>query len=212
MNGSDCLLVISHPDDDAIFAGALQAYLSAARWSVVCATYTADDDRGRELLAWQRAQGTDPSRIHFLGFLDDREDRERQRCSFEEGLADALTRLRLQPSLIVTHNARGEYEHPHHIATHGAALKSYPDAACLAFGFGVCKADLSLPSPGKRAEVTRYYPSQAASIRRTARSTERFVWLRRPQPPIRPDDAPLFEQLRALEADASSGQRRQRRD
>jgi LmbE family N-acetylglucosaminyl deacetylase len=202
--GGDCLLVISHPDDDAIFAGALQAYLSAARWSVVCATYTADDPRGRELLAWQRALGTDPERIHFLGFADDREDRERQCCSFEGGLTDALAQLRLRPSLVVTHNARGEYDHPHHVAVHGAAMKSYPDTACLAFGFGVCDADLTLPSPGKRAEVTRYYPSQAASIRRTARSTERFLWLRRPRPPIRADDAPLFEQLRALEVDASS--------
>ncbi len=207
MAGGECLLVVSHPDDDAIFAGALQAHLSAARWSVVCVTHTADSVRGGELIAWQRALGTDPTRIHFLGFADAQEDWQQRRCSFTDSdIAAALLRLRMQPSLVVTHNARGEYGHPHHVATHLAARQAYPDAPCLAFGFGVCHADISTPSPGKRAEVARYYPSQATSIRRTARSSERFLWLRRPQQPVDAADVRVFEQLRTLEGRLSNGQ------
>lgn len=171
------LLVVGHPDDDAIFAGELQTRLSDFRWSVVCVTHSADDDRGRELLDWQRSLGTPPSRIHFLGLPDDANDYRRGQCSIDTTTLERnLRALGLRPCLVVTHGERGEYGHPHHRLTHEVVRAVFPDCRRLHFSYGRGRADVILTCPGKAERVKRHFPSQAAVVDRYAARKERFVW------------------------------------
>lgn len=179
---ADCLLAVAHPDDDAIFAGELQRRLLGERWSVVCLTYTADSPRGRELHSWQSSLGTDPARIHFLAQPDHAADWPARRSSINAATAAAALRaLDLSPTLIVTHNRRGEYGHPHHILVHELIAAAFPTTPRLCFGMGL-SPDLTLPCLDKLSQLERHYPSQAAAIQRVARPNESFVWEVPPSP------------------------------
>ncbi len=179
------LLLVAHPDDDAIFAGELQRRAARHRFTVVVATHAAESARAAEVRAWQSRLGTDPRRIRFLGFPDDREDRRQARCSIADAdVASRLRALRLRPSLLVTHNEIGEYHHPHHLLVHRVATQVYRDVPRLEFGHGLAHADLALPCPPEKwSEVAAAYPSQASVIATFARSDESFV--------ARPDAAVL---------------------
>ncbi len=171
-----CLLVVSHPDDDAIFAGELQSRMAAA-WTVVVVTHSPDSDRGRELLSWQVSLGTDPGRVHFLGYRDEPSDWEQRCCSLDEAaVADDLKSLGLQPDLVVTHNHRAEYGHPHHRLVHRVTRRVFQEVPALLFAMGLGHVDLTVPCPGKRDVLRRYFPSQAEAIARVARPVESFAW------------------------------------
>lgn len=173
---ADCLLAVAHPDDDAIFAGELQRRLRGERWSVVCLTYTAESPRGREMLSWQTSLGTDPARIHFLAQPDPATDWPSRRSTIDPtAAADSLRALKLSPALIVTHNRRGEYGHPHHVLVHDLIAAAFPTTPRLCFGMGL-DADLKLPCPDKRPQLERHYPSQVTAVQRVARATETFHW------------------------------------
>jgi len=188
---SSCLLVVSHPDDDALFASQLQARLSIATWSIVCVPREREDERANELLAWQATLGTDPANVHFLGYPDDPEDWRQRRCGIEQSeLESDLAGLSLAPDLVVTHNHCGEYGHPHHLATHRAVVRVYSDRPILVFGMGLDAFDLTLPCPDKPRTLRRFFPSQRRAIGKLARTRERFAWYRpasRPAPPLAAD-------------------------
>lgn len=94
------LVLHAHPDDELLFAGALMASRPDWEWQTVCLT------NGR------------PYSGLSLGFPD-----EWRILSRSEYLAwrDAVKGLGLTPDLVVTHNAMGEYGHPHHMAVHAIA-------------------------------------------------------------------------------------------
>lgn len=171
------LLVVAHPDDDAIFAGALQRRAARHTWTVVCMTHAEGSPRAQELRAWQASLGTDPARVRFLGHPDDPEDRRQGRCSIDPAaVVRGLRALRARPALLVTHNAAGEYGHPHHVLVHRAALEAYPRVPRLLFGQGLASADLELPcDDAKWSAVAAAYPSQASVVATFARPAEAFV-------------------------------------
>ncbi|MFO0934282.1 MAG: DEAD/DEAH box helicase [Planctomycetota bacterium] len=173
-----CLLFVAHPDDDAIFAGALQrrATDAGATFTVVCLTHADGSPRAEELRAWQRRLGTDPARVHFLGFEDDPEDRRQGRCSIDASVALAAVRaLGLRPDVVVTHNARGEYGHPHHLLVHRVARAAFPDAVRLEFGEGLDDVDLSVACGDKWGAVAATFASQRSVVATFARATETFA-------------------------------------
>lgn len=180
------LLVIAHPDDDAIFAGALQARLRSHTWEIVCITSSGDESRGRELLCWQRHLGTPAGRISFLGEADDPEDRRRGHCSIPlERVVGALGEFARRPRLVVTHNAHGEYDHPHHVLAHRAVTRALSGTPRLEFGYGSEGFDLALPSAGKWPHAVRCYASQRPVIAKFRDEQETFEWSGDAPPAIR---------------------------
>jgi LmbE family N-acetylglucosaminyl deacetylase len=176
-----CLLVVSHPDDDALFAGQLQSKLSGAAWTVVCVTFHREHQRAAELLAWQASLGTAPGDVFFLGHPDDPEDWRQRRSSIDRREVErGLARLSLAPDLVVTHNDRGEYGHPHHVLTHRAAVNVYRDPPILVFGMGLSHVDIALPCPDKPRILRDYFPSQRKAVARLARTREKLCWQRSP--------------------------------
>lgn len=157
------LIVVAHPDDDVIFAGPYQLANPWMEWLVVCATHDADDERGREMVAWQTDIG---GRALFLGFPDDPRDYKRKASSFSpEELRERLDALELMPDLILTHDPAGEYGHPHHVTVSKAVLGMCPGIPKLTFAH-------FLKSQGFKVQVASFvkramaaYPSQRKVIR-----------------------------------------------
>lgn len=100
----NAVVLHAHPDDELLFAGALMAS-TPWNWQTISLT------RGR------------PYPGLSLGFAD--EWRILHRSEYE-AWKDAVAALNLKTDLVVTHNAMGEYGHPHHMAVHQIAHELFP--------------------------------------------------------------------------------------
>ena len=176
------LLFVAHPDDDAIFAGALQHRASMYRWHAVSLTYCRDHPRAQEMSGWQRFVSADTSAVSFLGFDDDYEDRRQGRCSIDfDAACRSLEALDQAPDVVVTHGPLGEYGHPHHQLAHRIATACFPNTPMLVFAPDVCDPciDLKTTADGgtwdKWGSIRRAYPSQAHVIQALERPRERFA-------------------------------------
>ncbi len=124
------LIVVAHPDDDALFAGPFQIAHPWVRWTVVCATYQAGDPRAVELAGWQRSLGAE--QVIHLGFVDDFNDFRTGVSSFTaDDVAAALAAVDIQPDVVLTHNHIGEYGHCHHRVVHAAVKRVYREGAYM---------------------------------------------------------------------------------
>lgn len=160
------VMIIAHPDDDALFGGPFQRAHCDKEWQVVCATYNATHQRGRELVRWQAVN--DCFNTAFLDLHDDPSDYERGVSSFSEvDVLARLARLNLNADLCLTHNDAGEYGHPHHMVV-GAAARRWAIAQgvpVLEFGFGLEKSDFNITVSDFFDEATACYSSQAHLLR-----------------------------------------------
>jgi LmbE family N-acetylglucosaminyl deacetylase len=172
------LLVVSHPDDDAIFAGQLQRQLQRHDWHVVCMTHSANTERGQEMVSWQKTIGTPTRNLTFLSAADDPEDYRQKRCSIDPNAIDGqLRRLNYQPDLVVTHNEIGEYDHPHHVMLHRVTRGVFRQEPFLLFGYGLEQCHVSVSVGEKWDLACRTYKSQKHIIGRFRETTETFAWL-----------------------------------
>ena len=139
------IMIVAHPDDDALFGGPFQRAFAGYSWHVVSATYSADHPRGRELCRWQRMNGCED--VTFLDLPDDPDDYECGVSSFSpECVFTRLQRLDLSADLCVTHNPHGEYGHPHHVVV-GKAVRRWAASRAvpvLEFGFGLETVDFTI--------------------------------------------------------------------
>jgi LmbE family N-acetylglucosaminyl deacetylase len=106
------LAMVAHPDDCVIYAyGFLQAHQNLD-WTICYLTYTATDDRGREISEfWQRRGIT----TEFLGYYDTYMDMETDCISFDtkQAATDIMSVIQ-NFDLVLTHDHRGDYGHIHH--------------------------------------------------------------------------------------------------
>jgi LmbE family N-acetylglucosaminyl deacetylase len=108
----EAVTLVAHPDDCVIFAWPFIEHHSQLSWTVVYLTYSEDDPRAREISAYWHSRGITTK---FLGFVDDYRDIENNSNSFDEVLAEqAIINACEYARLILTHNADGDYGHPHH--------------------------------------------------------------------------------------------------
>lgn len=108
--------MVAHPDDCVIFAYSLMHNFPALNWHVIYLTYKVCDSRAQEFERFWNRRGVSTS---FLGFHDDYRDIEAGRPSFDTDAArDAMHELIRDADVIVTHDANGDYGHPHHRFVH----------------------------------------------------------------------------------------------
>lgn len=108
----EAVAVVAHPDDCVIFAWPFIEHHPGLTWTIVYLTYTEDDLRAKEVSAYWNKRGIT---TRFLGFIDDYRDIEHDAVSFDSQLAEqALHQACEYARLILTHNADGDYGHPHH--------------------------------------------------------------------------------------------------
>lgn len=128
------MAVVAHPDDCVIFAYSYIHNHPEYSWTVCYLTYTAEHERGAEFVAfWSRRNIA----TKFLGYPD--QWNHQQNCPGaidESAAAQDLQQIINDQDLILTHNAQGEYGHPHHILVN-RATSSHPRRVTFAnFGEG----------------------------------------------------------------------------
>jgi len=162
------VIVVAHPDDDALFATPIQATMTDVDWRLICVTYDRDHPRAAELLAWQSRMGC--HHVEFLGFPDTAGELESGESSVGcEDIAAKVRPLLKSADIVVTHNDIGEYGHPRHGAVHRAVNMIDVGPKAIYFAHGYRRCDLAVPVQPFVQEACACFPSQAQTIRRLHR-------------------------------------------
>lgn len=144
----DALMVIAHPDDDALFGGVFQKATKWLKWGIVCCCGQSAV-RKKELLEWQQSLGVYSDDIYFLDFYADPndwlqlQDKGIEQCSIDyKQVARKLGGLNIEAKLCLTHNEVGERSvipqgHPHHKCIHKAVMESHMADKIYVFGWGL---------------------------------------------------------------------------
>ena len=135
---SRALLLVAHPNDEAVFAGQLLLSTPRTEWDIACLTLPAEQariDSLNESTEVLRDLGVSIVRLHKIGLSDG------GLVPTSEWYQDGLWRVRQLVNMaeydaVFTHNRKGDYGHPHHIAcnaiareVHGTVLEFlYPGA------------------------------------------------------------------------------------
>ncbi len=172
------LLVVAHPDDEAIFFGGLLLTEKKRPWKVICVTDGDADGRGQE-----RADEFRRS-MKALGVKDFEHWTFPDRFEIRLAVGELMDRLRElpKPKRIFTHGPIGEYGHPHHQDVCYAVHVAFPKHKQIYSAAYNCAADFTVDlSPAqftKRAKIfAEIYPKEIVRFSHLlpARGTEGFV-------------------------------------
>ena len=113
------MCLVAHPDDCAIFGYQFIADRSDWQWEVWYLTYALDSDRVQEMQEfWNRRN----IKVCAGGFIDSWDHVSRGELGFDSSHARVLIQAACEGfDLLLTHNAVGEYGHPHHLFIHDVA-------------------------------------------------------------------------------------------
>lgn len=137
------ICMVAHPDDCVIFGYSYIYNHSDWDWTVAYLTYTADSDRGRELLEFWQRRGVATC---FLGYEDNPQDYQNN-ALLTWNPVQALNSVQQQVrgfDIVLTHGSEGDYGHVHHQLVHEAVAQHPRLVTFAAPGTGTCT--LSLPS------------------------------------------------------------------
>ena len=148
------LVAVAHPDDCVIFASAYMDAHPDYEWSIVYLTHHWWNKRAREMARYWRRRGI---KTKFLGF----KDHGRDLGSFslktwaEDAAIKAIRKEAIKYDFILTHNAEGEYGHPHHQVVH----KAVKDFNVPKVYFSLDPKDREYPTNIELKELPRHYES-----------------------------------------------------
>ena len=114
-------MVVAHPDDETLWgAGIMLRYAQGRRWTVICCSVPVSDPiRAEKFADACRVLGAEPRAIPLS----------------ETEIVRALAHIDLSGfDCVVTHNALGEYGHPHHRLVHHAIVCMAPSMPKVFFG------------------------------------------------------------------------------
>ncbi len=111
----NALIAVAHPDDEIIFSGGTMLYYPNWHWTVVTFTGPENEERFRQFkkaMEYLKSLGVGIVAYLTLG----QKDTGMKNLSDNEFLAwkNAIQEKCFAPSLVFTHNTKGEYDHPHH--------------------------------------------------------------------------------------------------
>ena len=148
------LVAVAHPDDCVIFASAYMDAHPDYEWSIVYLTHHWWNKRAREMSRYWRRRGV---RTTFLGFKDHGRDLGSLALKTwcEDSAIKAIRKVAVYYELILTHNADGEYGHPHHKVVH----KAVKDFSVPKVYFSLDERDTAYPIKIALAELPRHAES-----------------------------------------------------
>jgi LmbE family N-acetylglucosaminyl deacetylase len=128
------MALVAHPDDCVIFAYSYIHNHPEYEWTVCYLTYNEQDPRGQEFSDFWRRRGV---QVKFLNHPDhwNTEKNCPGEIDFDTARRD-IEQVVADQDLVLTHNADGEYGHPHHKLVHQAS-QNHPCRVLFAkFGDG----------------------------------------------------------------------------
>jgi hypothetical protein len=139
-------VIHAHPDDELLFAGGLMAHYPEWTWTLVSLTTNGQASR-------------------YPGVVLGHDDVWRLLTMAEyREWKTSLAGLGLAPDVVFTHNALGEYGHPHHMTVHAIVHELFPVVwdfyvdAPSSVGPQVCgPAVIEIPVEGKRDRFRARY-------------------------------------------------------
>jgi len=153
-NTADKLMIVAHPDDEAIFAGNL--LLKEKGWKVVSITGDDNASRRKDFHRSMKAFGVEEFEMwdyeDGLNIIFDAKD---LRSKIEKELLDR------DYEKIVTHNFDGEYGHIQHKQIHAVVSSIFPDDKLYFFGKG---KRLSEDAIAAKLDALREYENQFTII------------------------------------------------
>lgn len=124
-----CAVVVAHPDDEVLFAGAMILSRPLDSWHIICMTHASTSDRSRRFRASCNRFGA-TSEIHDVrdaGLVWTPAEYLRARRILTEAPLYTFDE-------IYTHGPKGEYGHPHHVAV-GDIVRGIPGLGPRAWEF-----------------------------------------------------------------------------
>jgi LmbE family N-acetylglucosaminyl deacetylase len=115
------LALVAHPDDCLIFGYHFITANKKFKWKIVYLTHAIDHPRFAEMFHYWNSLGV---QVGTMGFVDDWDAVSKGKLGFKK--TDAVTAINQATEgydLILTHNFKGEYGHPHHIFLNKAVAK-----------------------------------------------------------------------------------------
>jgi LmbE family N-acetylglucosaminyl deacetylase len=134
------LLVVAHPDDEAIFFAGVLLTERKRPWKVICVTDGDADARGNE-------RGDEFKRaLKILGIKNFEQWTFPDRFETRLAVGELMDRLRdfPKPERIFTHGPIGEYGHPHHQDVSYAVHMAFPENKNIFSPAYNCAADFSV--------------------------------------------------------------------
>lgn len=185
----DKLMIVAHPDDEAIWGG---GHLAADDYFVVCITNGYNSKRAQEFQ--NVLAGTNDKGI-ILSYPDIEDKKRSDWKSVKTGILNDLHLLLTWKDwkLIVTHNPKGEYGHQHHIMTNNYVTDTYnkykTDSVGSLFYFGKYYAASAIGDIAdaeqleeeilqKKKKVLTYYKSQINMVTRLSHMDPYELWIR----------------------------------
>ena len=146
----DKLMIVAHPDDEALFGGA-ELLTHSKEYKVIAVDESQNPVRKGEFKASKAFIGIDEYE-HWTGFKGG-EDYHREKLIYE-----LLRVLREKDwKKVVTHNKQGEYGHPRHRALHDILNHLRPE---LLWQFDKCKERLETTLLHDKRDLLKVYESQ----------------------------------------------------
>lgn len=132
--GIKALCLVAHPDDCIIFGYGFIVN-NSFDWTICYLTHNENSDRAKEMKKFWN--GYD---LKFLEYKDNPSDLSSRVCTIDRNSAYwTIQSLVKDYDLVLTHNSRGEYGHPHHILVHDLVQHknvvefSYPDEGTITY-------------------------------------------------------------------------------
>jgi LmbE family N-acetylglucosaminyl deacetylase len=173
-------VIVAHPDDELLYAGA--AILSNPKrvWNLVIATHVAASRRGREALAVGEALRANSieNRYHFLEHPDQKDEADggidaRRFCAQIAALPVGTS------DFVYTHGENGEYGHRAHKGVHRLVLETLPGNPVRTFALRSATETYAdqLILKEKRRIFRECYPSQSGVWDRLRGQTDRLMFV-----------------------------------
>lgn len=170
---TQALVVVAHPDDCIIFALGIIHRCPDWQWEIAYLTYNPTTTRGQEISAFWRNRNIS---THWLDYADDWRDIERGEPSFDtQQAARDIAKLVEDYDIVVTHDANGDYGHPHHRFVNQAACAAHDNIITFS-PFGQGNLYIKLPDNlYSLSEIPEHYKSVGDFISPVNRQNEYHV-------------------------------------